>query len=350
MDSILKNVKTRTADHRKVCDSDLCKALQRYDVPDAREQPDHLEEYLQGASHGNRQFDIGTPVQVKLRTSCPVCCFLWKKMKEEPEFSNADKSAPCYVNIDHVFFLAPSFKTSLTGVATYTNPARGLGERNLIVDNSTHQNAKLGRLIDPNVSVSQRLQRWLGQCESQHADTCPPTDSKLSGDRPGNLRVVDLIEKCLVKIPWQQRYAALSYTWGSCTPPKLYMKDLSLLSTPGSLLNLRERMPRTIRDAMVLVTEVGLRFLWFDSLCLMQDSPADLKKGIMNMDAVYESAWFTIIAAQGSGADAGLPGVTQFPREIDQDCLKLKDGFGILRASSLDHYLNRSTYASRGWT
>ena len=349
MHSLLNKIKTKVADN-KVCDSDLCKALQRYDVPDASEQPQHLENYLEAANHGNHQFNIGALVQVEMRTWCPVCSFLWKKVRDEPDFTSPVESAPCRVNINHVFFLAPSFKDKTTGVATYTPPQRGLGERNLIVDESKHQNAKLGRLIDPNVSVSQRLRVWLKQCESQHADTCPPKHSRLSGDRPRNLRVVDVIDNCLVNIPWQQRYAALSYTWGSSTPPKLYIKDLSLLSTPGSLLNLRKRTPRTIRDAMVLVEEVGLRFLWFDSLCLMQDNPEDLKRGIMNMDAVFESAWFTIIAAQGSGADAGLPGVTRFPREVDQDCLNIKDGFTILRVNSLDHYLNKSTYASRGWT
>ena len=109
-------------------------------------------------------------------------------------------------------------------------------------------------------------------------------------------------------------------------------------------------MPKTIQNAMILVKELGLRYLWFDSLCLIQDDIDDLKNGIMNMDAVYESAWFTIIAAQGSTAATGLPGVSQFPRELKQEIIPVKPGMRFLHVRSLDHHLNRTVYASRGWT
>ena len=109
-------------------------------------------------------------------------------------------------------------------------------------------------------------------------------------------------------------------------------------------------MPNTLRDAMTLTAGLGLRYLWFDSLCLVQDDPADFMRGIMNMDLVYEYSYVSVIAAHGDGAESGLPGVGQTPRQGRQDTELLKPGMEIMRVHSLDEHLNKSVWASRGWT
>ena len=220
MESLLRKIKAKVADRKpeaieqKACNSSLCQALQRYEVPDPREQPEHLEEYLEGASNGSRRFEIGTPMMVRERSWCPMCAFLWRGIKEADEFPNIDESAPCFVNVNHVFFLSPSFKSLSLPKTGYTDPLRQLGARVLIVSKSTDHNAKLARLIEPDVSVSQKARLWLMQCESQHANICPPPPLSSNRDRSDTLRVVDVIENRLVNIPWDQRYAALSYVWG----------------------------------------------------------------------------------------------------------------------------------------
>jgi hypothetical protein len=137
---------------------------------------------------------------------------------------------------------------------------------------------------------------------------------------------------------------------GTANPPKLYKIDLKRFGVPNSLLSLRNRMPRTIQDAMTLVAQLNLRYLWFDSLCLIQDDPVDLKRAITQMDVIFEAAWVTIIAAQGQSADSGLPGVSSFPRPPTQEIHQLKPGLNLLRVHSLDEHLNESAYSSRGWT
>ncbi|KAH8693399.1 heterokaryon incompatibility, partial [Phaeosphaeriaceae sp. PMI808] len=55
---------------------------------------------------------------------------------------------------------------------------------------------------------------------------------------------------------------------------------------------------QTIRDAMLIYRRTGVRYLWVDALCILQDSPPEeLSKQINNMDSVYTNAHFTIVAA-----------------------------------------------------
>jgi len=54
---------------------------------------------------------------------------------------------------------------------------------------------------------------------------------------------------------------------------------------------------------------MGERYLWVDALCIIQDDSMDKEWQIARMGSIYSSAVFTIVAACGVDADAGLPGV-----------------------------------------
>ncbi len=67
-----------------------------------------------------------------------------------------------------------------------------------------------------------------------------------------------------------------------------------------------------------MVSLIGKRYLWIDSLCLVQDDESDLRDSIGSMDLIYGGATATIIAASGIDADAGLPGLRPGSRHADQ--------------------------------
>jgi hypothetical protein len=75
------------------------------------------------------------------------------------------------------------------------------------------------------------------------------------------------------------------------------------------LSTLAETFPRSIQETITFVSELGERYLWIDSLCIVQDDETVKHGQVMNMEAIYGNASFTIIAAGGEDADAGLPGV-----------------------------------------
>lgn len=56
-------------------------------------------------------------------------------------------------------------------------------------------------------------------------------------------------------------------------------------------------LPRTIYDALVVTRGIGLRYLWVDAMCIIQDDGDDMAEQIGQMYAVYRSAYVTISAA-----------------------------------------------------
>lgn len=78
-----------------------------------------------------------------------------------------------------------------------------------------------------------------------------------------------------------------------------------------------EDLSRTFRDAVIATRELKFRYLWIDSLCILQDSDEDWKRQSVQMCTIYQRAIFTIMAAHASGGDVGLfvnrDGLAQLP-------------------------------------
>ena len=63
---------------------------------------------------------------------------------------------------------------------------------------------------------------------------------------------------------------------------------------------------QTIKDAIKVVRAIGMRYLWVDALCIIQDSDADKNREISGMDGVYRGALFTISAESAATAQEGF--------------------------------------------
>lgn len=97
------------------------------------------------------------------------------------------------------------------------------------------------------------------------------------------------------------RYNTLSHCWGGHVP----------ITTRSD--NIREHMkaismndlPRTFRDAVYITRMLGIRYLWIDSLCILQDSKDDWEKESSNMGDVYKYSYLTIAARSAKNANDG---------------------------------------------
>jgi hypothetical protein len=80
------------------------------------------------------------------------------------------------------------------------------------------------------------------------------------------------------------------------------------MKAPGSLnvQSHRVTISRTVGDAIDMCRQLGERYLWVDTLCIVQDSSKDKMWQIGRMGRIYSSAVLTIVAAAGTDADAGL--------------------------------------------
>lgn len=64
-------------------------------------------------------------------------------------------------------------------------------------------------------------------------------------------------------------------------------------------------LPRTFRDAILVARNMGVRFLWIDSLCILQDSESDWLKESALMADIYRGSVCNIAATSSSNADQG---------------------------------------------
>ncbi|KAI9166333.1 FAD-binding monooxygenase-like protein 5 [Paramyrothecium foliicola] len=220
-----------------------------------------------------------------------------------------------------------------------------------------------------------RLQRWLSVCEEEHACYRGPRralghpgalDDQASHTGLGEeqdlpqlhiafpgleiIRFIDVTQKCLVEKKQLHRYVTLSYVWGAVASFKLSRNNRSRLMQSGAIRDVWELIPRTLQDAIELTEKLGERYLWIDSLCLVQNDPNDVQSGTESMDLIYEKAVLTIVAACGKDANAGLPGVRPGSRFVSDRVVEVKPGLSLSVYTTLDYRLAPTMYHSRAWT
>lgn len=117
-------------------------------------------------------------------------------------------------------------------------------------------------------------------------------------------------------------------------------------------------LPKTIADAVHITRKLGIKLLWVDSLCLVQDEEDELAREIASMHHYYGNAYFTISAAAASSCGEGflqdhamspedrcrVTGPWYFP--VDPDIPQQSSSLGILR---FDVVLDQAI-DSRAWT
>lgn len=101
-----------------------------------------------------------------------------------------------------------------------------------------------------------------------------------------------------------QPYIALSYCWGP--PPHLQVKKFSLDGWDASIPT--ENLPQTIKDAVTVAHQLGITYLWVDSLCIVQDDESDKALQLSQMSQIYKSATVTVIASRAHKASEGFLG------------------------------------------
>ena len=134
---------------------------------------------------------------------------------------------------------------------------------------------------------------------------------------------------------------------------KLQEGNLKHFQKPDALLS--GELPATIADAIEVTRGAGERYLWVDSLCIIQDDEADKRYFIPRMDSVYACAVFTIIALAAEAADTGLPGVRPGSRSRVEEPFTVRTHALIasldpIRMRSWDNYMGESPWDRRAWT
>lgn len=97
-------------------------------------------------------------------------------------------------------------------------------------------------------------------------------------------------------------YACLSHCWGGHQPVKATKANLDSLKVDIPWLSL----PKTFQDAVSFARSLGLRYLWIDSLCIVQDDSDDWNKEAARMASIYHNSSITLSATSAPNCDSGL--------------------------------------------
>lgn len=116
-------------------------------------------------------------------------------------------------------------------------------------------------------------------------------------------RILDLGEDLLSNVRLIESQGAsgvwvsLSHCWGRTAR---FVTESSNLTERQQGIDLTE-LPPTFRDAVVITRKLGYRYLWIDSLCIIQDSHQDWVHESGRMQDYYSLAVLTIASDVASG-------------------------------------------------
>lgn len=159
------------------------------------------------------------------------------------------------------------------------------------------------------------LRAWLKDCDDNH-ERCKPHDTYQKRGKSLPTRLLDLEtgnESVIKLVPKKDLehtnsgniiYVAFSHPWGK-------KEEHSYFCTYAS--NLKEhmqggidisRLPNTFKDAVTITRKLKARYLWIDSLCIVQGDDGDFKSEAERMESVFSSAYCVISASSAVGTNS----------------------------------------------
>lgn len=185
-----------------------------------------------------------------------------------------------------------------------------------------------------------RIREWLDTCNREHDHHCCESSSSIDTSTFRPTWLIDSADRCLVKPKPTDRYVALSYVWGSARRGEEVARLVKANVDVYEDAIPEEDLPQTIIDAMWASRKLGLRYLWVDKLCIVQDDREEMEKHTQHMAYVFSNAYLTFVAACGD-IYTGLTPLN--PRR--------QGPMGLGKATE-DHeaMLKKSKWNTRGWT
>jgi Heterokaryon incompatibility protein (HET) len=159
-----------------------------------------------------------------------------------------------------------------------------------------NHNSTCNRVIFPLSARASQRDNVVNIVHGGHGLVVPPTRLIFVGSEDSNdpPRIIDG-QECL----FNGGYLILSYCWGMTpkdAPWQLTTMTRQQFSTeiPLSIL------PQTLHDAIMCTRKLGERYIWIDSMCILQDSSEDWQREASRMASIYGSATVTLVAASSS--------------------------------------------------
>jgi hypothetical protein len=232
----------------------------------------------------------------------------------------------------------------------------------------------LGREFADQKKKQALIKSWIDLCLEQHTEDCRVThgtaDVFKALIKETYFGVIDVADMQLKSLPLNREtdrpepFVALSYVWGKNNnnepPYTTTRKNVMTHIRHGGLETAWDKLPRTLQDAIRLVSLLNYRYIWIDSLCIVQDSQSSWQLNAQAMHLVYGHAEFTICAADGHDATSGsvaandilFPSSSQRSKAVETQPMSEDVGNGVrlMAIRPLEATISDSEWNQRAWT
>ncbi|KAK5693765.1 hypothetical protein LTR17_025046 [Elasticomyces elasticus] len=160
----------------------------------------------------------------------------------------------------------------------------------------------------PSQEIVEDIRDWATHCQAEHLEC---RRHARSSNRRLPTRLVDVAYapnessvrlRDSADVDSDQAYATLSHCWGAHLPVRLLNDNCAEFRIGIAVHDL----PRTFQDAIMFTRALSIRYLWIDSLCIIQDSATDWLHESLTMSHVYSSALLNLAATASTDGHGGL--------------------------------------------
>ncbi|KAH8812521.1 heterokaryon incompatibility protein-domain-containing protein [Xylogone sp. PMI_703] len=294
-------------------------------------------------------------MDLELRSErCPLCKIIWDAMEFDLSKANniwAHAVGPAPELLDR--------NSPLTGFIFREYNSKGNQPRTIcILDTFTEEddpasNIITGRPVLTDVRCSTALEQAchnLSDCLNSH------THCAANREEPMPIRVLDVgvnrtalhVRLYSTKSGQTDPYIALSYCWGN--PSQQEMTTIKNLTDRIRRIDL-DTLPQTLQDAVYITRSLGVRYLWIDAFCIIQNDSEDRAAEINKMGRIYRDALFTISATSCVSVRDGFLHKRSEPASIKLPFQVSANTFGSVKlASALRGRIFHEALHRRGWT
>ncbi|KAI0556122.1 heterokaryon incompatibility protein-domain-containing protein [Xylaria curta] len=176
-----------------------------------------------------------------------------------------------------------------------------------------------------------QIQNWYSTCVKSH-DNCKLISGTYIPTRLLDIQSPDCVSKVRLletqaDIPGSPiNYVCLSHCWAGSRPACITLK--STLEQ-----NLKEiqwaSIPKTFQDVIGMLRRLAFRYLWIDSICIIQDDSDDWTREAAAMCSVYSQAALTIAATNSPNSNHGLHSTISPTFQAHELSIILADGTNL---------------------
>jgi hypothetical protein len=109
------------------------------------------------------------------------------------------------------------------------------------------------------------------------------------------------------------------------------------------------KLAKNFQDAILITRLLGIRFLWIDALCILQDSQLDWEVESAKMGQYYKNSWLTISAGMSGDGTEGLLG-KRSTHGLSHIRLKTSSNHHVFIALDPIKPSTQCPIRTRGWT